>query len=77
MMKQAGTNGKRTGWTTEDVQKLRRLATEVTADAAAGVLGRTVTAVRQKAMKCGISFRTLQPASMRTPKRIAYRSLTS
>jgi hypothetical protein len=65
MVRQPGTNGKGNRWTTDDVRKLRKLAREGTAEAAADVLSRTVLAVRQKAMKCGISFRPLQPASMR------------
>jgi hypothetical protein len=56
-------NGK--GWTADEIQKLRKLAREGTAEATAAVLGRTVPAVRMKAMKSGISFRPVQPAALR------------
>ncbi len=53
------------GWTFNEVQKLRKLAREGTAEAAAEVLGRTLFSIRQKAMKSGISFRPAQPAALR------------
>ena len=67
MIKRSESNGnaKAKGWTVAEMQTLRRLAREGTADAAAEVLGRTVLAVRLKAMKSGISFRRVQPAAVR------------
>jgi hypothetical protein len=65
MTKEPGTVGNRKEWTLADVQKLRQLAREGTAEAAATVLNRSVTSVRQKAMKSGISFRPAQPAALR------------
>jgi len=53
------------GWTAEETQKLRKLAREGTAEAAAAVLARTVSAIRMKALKNGISFRPAQPAALR------------
>jgi len=44
-------------WTPDEVRRLRRLAREGTAEAAADALGRTLSAVRMKATKSGISFR--------------------
>ena len=67
MVKPPEAHGKQNGWTPDEVRKLRKLAREGTAEAAADVLGRTAMAVRLKAMKSGISFRPLQPASMREP----------
>ena len=55
-------------WTFAEVQTLRKLAKEGTAEAAAGVLNRTAMAVRMKAMKAGISFRPAQPAALREKK---------
>jgi hypothetical protein len=67
MSTNSGTNGRAKGWTPGEVLRLRKLAREGTAEAAAGVLGRTITSVRQKAMKSGISFRPAQPAALRGP----------
>ena len=55
-------------WTPAEVQMLRKLAGDATAEAAASILNRTVMAVRQKAMKSGISFRPVQPAALRERK---------
>lgn len=65
MSRHAMSKGRIRGWTFGDIQELRRLARKGTAEAAAGVLGRSVVAVRMKAMKCGISFRPVQPAAVR------------
>ena len=58
-------NAKGKAWTPGEIQRLRRLAGEGTAETAANVLGRTVAAVKLRAMRSGISFRPVQPAAMR------------
>ena len=65
MTKGLADSEKRKGWTLAEVQTLRKLAREGTAQAAASVLHRTVLAVRLKAIKSGISFRPAQPAALR------------
>jgi hypothetical protein len=63
-----GDNEKSRGWTFAEVQALRKLAKQGTAEAAAAVLNRTAMAVRLKAFKSGISFRPVQPAALRKRK---------
>jgi hypothetical protein len=63
MVKQPGL-----GWTSGELQTLRKLARQGTAEAAATALGRTVSAVKLKAMRSGISFRPAQPAAVREQK---------
>jgi hypothetical protein len=63
-----GDNEKGRGWTFAEVQALRRLAKQATAEAAAAVLNRTANAVRLKAFKSGISFRPAQPVALRERK---------
>jgi hypothetical protein len=53
------------GWTPDEVLKLRKLAREGSAKAAAAALGRSLAAVTMKAMKSGISFRPAQPVALR------------
>ena len=53
------------GWTATELAKLKRLAKQGTADAAAQALGRTAAAVQQKAMRVGVSFRPGQRAALR------------
>ena len=68
MSGEAGSNGRTKEWTPVEVLRLRKLAREGTAQAAAEVLGRTVSSVRAKALKAGISFRPVQPASMKAQR---------
>lgn len=58
------------GWSTADLKKLKQLAKSgVTAAVAAKDLGRTASAVQQKAMRTGISFRAGQRAAKKSSKK--------
>lgn len=57
-MKQIGSAGKL--WTPQEIRQLSCLSREVTAEAAAAALRRTLSSVKMKALKTGISFRKTQ-----------------
>jgi hypothetical protein len=54
--------------TMEEVQTLRKLGREGTAEAAADASERTVASVKIKTKRTGISFRSTEPAALRDQK---------